>query len=98
MADPQAPGLRYKPELGDKTDFGIGIVGAGGIVDAAHLPAYRKANFGVVGIYDPDVERAKKLASKFSVSKVYSDLKGLLDDRTIEIVDIAVPPVFQQDI
>ena len=98
MADLQLPVLRYKPEFGDKTDFGIGIVGAGGIVDAAHLPAYQKAKFHIVGVYDPDLERAKKLANKFSITKVYGDLKELLDDRAIEIVDIAVPPVFQHDI
>jgi predicted dehydrogenase len=98
MTDWQAPVLRYKPELGKKTDFGIGIVGAGGIVDAAHLPAYKKAGFQVVGIFDPDVDRAEKLAGKFSVRKVYSGLKQMLDDRSVEVVDIAVPPAFQEDI
>jgi predicted dehydrogenase len=98
MAELQLPVLRHKPEFGKKTDFGIGIVGAGGIVDAAHLPAYKKAGFHVVGIYDPDMDRAEKLASKFSIRKVYSDSKELLDDRSIEIVDIAVPPVFQEEI
>ena len=33
----------------------IVIIGAGGIVSDAHLPAYKKANFPVRGIYDPGV-------------------------------------------
>src|SRR5947209_10930845 len=35
-----------------RRDYPIAIVGAGGIVNDAHLPAYRKAGFQVVGIYD----------------------------------------------
>ena len=48
------PDLKYKPELGRKTDYMIGIVGAGGIVDAAHLPAYQKAGFKVAGFRSLD--------------------------------------------
>ena len=32
----------------------IVIIGAGGIVNDAHMPAYRKANFDVLGLYDVD--------------------------------------------
>ncbi|MCL6511284.1 MAG: hypothetical protein K6U78_11385 [Anaerolineae bacterium] len=31
----------YKPKLPPKTDYGIGIVGCGGIVNYAHLVAYK---------------------------------------------------------
>ena len=40
------------------------IIGAGGIVSDAHLPAYKKANFEVLGIYDPDIEKAKNEIEK----------------------------------
>ncbi len=36
----------------------IGICGAGGIVDGAHLPAYIKAGLEVVAIYDVDTAKA----------------------------------------
>lgn len=98
MPDLSAKSLNYRPELGKKTDFGIGIVGAGAIVDAAHLPGYRKAGFRTVGIYDRDSPRAKTLASKFSIPKVYGNLNELLHDPEVEIVDIAVPPAFQDGI
>ena len=32
----------------------IAIIGAGGIVNDAHMPAYRKANFDILGLYDVD--------------------------------------------
>ncbi|MBM3264776.1 MAG: Gfo/Idh/MocA family oxidoreductase [candidate division Zixibacteria bacterium] len=82
----------YRPKLGTRRDFGIGIIGAGAIVNAAHLPAYRKAGFNVVGITDADVARARETARKFEIAKVYETVEALVDDPAIHIVDIAVPP------
>jgi len=45
--------LKYnKPPLPHNKNMGIDIVGAGEIISAAHLPAYKIASFNVVGIYD----------------------------------------------
>ena len=41
----------------------IVILGTGGIVSDAHLPAYRKAGFTVAGLYDLDRARAEALAA-----------------------------------
>ena len=38
--------------LPPKSDYGIGIVGCGGIVNYAHLPAYRAAGLNVVAAFD----------------------------------------------
>jgi predicted dehydrogenase len=43
------------------------IVGAGGIVRDAHLPAYRKGGFPVAAIVDVDSEKAAALAREFQV-------------------------------
>ena len=48
------PELDFKPEMPRRMDHGIGIVGAGGVVNYAHLPAYAQAGFKVVGITDKD--------------------------------------------
>ena len=50
----------------------IVIIGAGGIVNDAHLPAYKKAGFSVLGIYDPVKEKAEKCAKDFDIQKIYS--------------------------
>lgn len=89
------PNLQYVPELGRKTDFRIGVVGAGGIVEAAHLPAYRKAGFTVEGIFDLVPERAERLAGRFPIRKVFQKLDDMLRDPEIEIIDIAVLPSAQ---
>ena len=46
--------LVYKPLWPAKKDYAIGICGARGIVNDAHLPAYRKAGFCIGSIYDVD--------------------------------------------
>ena len=89
------PDLQYMPVLGRKTDFPIGVVGAGGIVEAAHLPAYQKAGFRVEGIFDLIPERAERLASQFAIRKVFQKLDDMLGDPEIEIIDIAVLPSAQ---
>lgn len=84
--------LDYLPKLGSKRDYGIGIIGAGAIINAAHLPAYRKAGFCVIGITDQDTTRATETAQKFNIPKVYESVDALLRDPDVDIVDVAVPP------
>lgn len=90
--------LRYLPEPAVRKDFGIGVVGAGAIVNAAHLPAYRKAGFKVIGVTDINRERAESTAASFGLEKVYAGLDELLAAQEVEIVDISVPPSHQFEI
>ena len=48
----------------------IVIFGAGSIVSDAHLPAYEQNNLPVIGLYDPDYEKAKALGQNLIL--VYS--------------------------
>ncbi|MFN8377414.1 MAG: Gfo/Idh/MocA family oxidoreductase [Anaerolineae bacterium] len=84
--------IDYKPRLGGKTDYGIAFCGTGGIVQYAHIPAYKRAGFKLVGAYDANSETAAKVAAEHDIPKVYSSLDELLADPDVEIVDIAVPP------
>ncbi len=75
----------------------IVILGAGGIVNDAHLPAYRKAGFAVAGLYDIDRGRAQALAQKWNVAKVY----GSVAEATAEpgaVFDLATPPAAHADL
>lgn len=72
----------------------IGIVGAGQIVAAAHLPAYTQSGLPVVAIYDVDQARAQALAGQWQVRPA-STLEALLDDPQVTILDVAVPPAAQ---
>lgn len=77
---------------------GIGIIGAGGIVSAAHLPAYRAAGLNVVAIFDIDQAKAHESARRFEVGRVASSVDALLATPGVDIVDIAVPPWVQPEI
>ncbi|MCP4361593.1 MAG: Gfo/Idh/MocA family oxidoreductase [Chloroflexi bacterium] len=90
--------VNWRIKLGGKIDYGIGIIGCGGIVQYAHMPAYQKAGFKVVAVYDIDKETAVNVAKAFNIPKVYDSLDKLLADPEIEIVDIAVPPWVQLEI
>jgi len=70
----------------------IVIIGAGGIVRDAHLPAYSKAGFKVAGIYDLNAERSRSLAEHFEVGRVFSTLTQAVQG-TPEgaIFDVALP-------
>jgi predicted dehydrogenase len=90
----EAVKLEVKPENKRK----IGICGAGGIVDGAHLPAYTKAGLEVVAIFDTDHAKAQDVAKRHGISTVYKTLAELLADPKVEIVDIAVPAAAQPEI
>jgi len=85
-------------DIPDEIKVPIAIVGAGGIVDGAHLPAYKIAGLHVVGIFDVDQDKAKEVAKRHGIPHVYSSLEDLLLDPHSLIVDIAVPAALQPDI
>lgn len=69
----------------------IVTIGAGSIVVDAHFPAYRKAGFPIAGVYDLDASRAKIVADKFGVTKVFSSLDEAVATEGA-IFDLATPP------
>jgi predicted dehydrogenase len=68
------------------------VIGAGGIVRAAHLPAYEKAGFPVIGLVDEAPNKAAELASEhgiqYSFSSIAEAVRFAPPDTTF---DVAVP-------
>jgi len=67
------------------------IIGTGGIVKDAHLPAYKKAGFEVAGLYDVDKGKAEDLAKEFEINKIYNSLEEAFVNKDC-IFDLALPP------
>ena len=84
--------LNIHPPLPQKKDARIGILGSGFIVSDCHLVSYRKAGFNPVAIASRSRENAAKVATRHAIPKVYDSYAQLLDDQSIEVLDIAVPP------
>jgi len=84
--------LNIHPPLPQKKDFRIGILGSGFIVSDCHLVSYRKAGFNPVAIASRSRENAAKVAARHAIPKVLDGYEQLLADKSIEVLDIAVPP------
>ncbi|MEQ8240857.1 MAG: Gfo/Idh/MocA family oxidoreductase [Cyclobacteriaceae bacterium] len=70
----------------------IYIVGAGGIVKDAHLPAYALAGFEIKGIFDLNEAKANGLAKKFGILKAFASIKEMVAEANVSCVyDVAVP-------
>ncbi|MCC6126145.1 MAG: Gfo/Idh/MocA family oxidoreductase [Pirellulales bacterium] len=69
----------------------IVILGAGAIVNDAHLPAYREAGLPVAGIFDIDPARSKATAERFQIASVFDSI-GQAVSLPDAAFDIAVPP------
>lgn len=69
--------FNYKPQL-PKESRPIYIIGAGGIVRDAHLPAYRNAGFKVAGITNRTKQRAQDLAEQFNIPEVFDDVSSMI--------------------
>jgi len=84
--------LKINPELPKRMDFRIGCIGAGFIMKNIQLSAYRNVGFNPIAITDLIAENAKEAAKKWNIPKVYSSYVKLIEDKEIEILDIAIPP------
>lgn len=51
------------------------IVGAGGIVRTAHIPAYQRLGLPIAGLFDIEPEAAKATAAQFAIPAVYDSLE-----------------------
>lgn len=90
--------LEYLPKLPRNREMGIGCIGAGFIMADCHLVAYRNAGFNPVAIASRNLERAQTVAARHGISSVYAEVRQLLEDPKVEVVDIAIPPDIQFEI
>ncbi|MGH2351754.1 MAG: Gfo/Idh/MocA family protein [Chloroflexota bacterium] len=70
--------------------YPIGVVGCGGIMRGAHIPAYRTFGYKVVAACDMIEENARLAAERFAIPRHTTRLEDLLDDPQIKVIDLAV--------
>lgn len=72
--------------------LGVGVLGAHAWAEKAHLPGYAAhPRARLVAICDLVPERARAMAEKFGIERVYTDHRELLADPEVEMVDICTP-------
>ncbi len=87
--------LNILPQLPQSRELGIGCIGAGFIMADCQLVAYRQAGFNVRAISSRSPARAREVAARHAIPKVYATYQELLADREVQVVDVAVPPDVQ---
>jgi predicted dehydrogenase len=73
-------------------DFRIGVIGAGFIMADVQLAAYHQGDFPVVAIASRSVDKAREVASRWSIPRVHETPRALIGDPQVQVVDIAFPP------
>jgi len=73
-----------------RSDWGIGVVGLGGI-SRQHLEGYRRKGLRVVGGAEIDEARCNAVARDFGLPFVTADYRELIEREDVRIVDITVP-------
>ena len=70
----------------------IVILGTGGIVQSAHLPAYAKAEFPVIAVADTHPGRAAEIAAEWKIVRSFESVAGAVRFAPSDAVfDVAVP-------
>jgi predicted dehydrogenase len=75
-----------------RTPRPIIMIGSGGIVHDAHLPAYAKAGFPVAALVDLDIEKAESLAKEFHIPRGFASIAEAIQFAPKDaIFDVATP-------
>ena len=71
----------------------IALVGCGEVCEHKHLPALgRVKGARLIALVDTDLERARRLAARYAVPHVFSDVSDLMDSGVANVVGVLVPP------
>jgi predicted dehydrogenase len=90
--------LEHMPELPDRRDAPIGVIGAGFIVADIQLVAYRQAGFNVQAIASRTAAHAADVAARHDIPTVHETWQDLIADPSLEVLDVAFPPALQPQI
>lgn len=87
-----APDLPYRPPEPRDWKPRIGVIGTGGI-SGSHLDAYRTAGWDVAALWNRTREKAEAKAAQYCPgATVVDDWRAILDDTSIDVVDITLHP------
>jgi predicted dehydrogenase len=70
----------------------VGIIGAGAIVQVAHLPVLRRMkNVDLVAICDSDLPKARVVADRFKITDAFDDIEEVLQYEELDVLLICTP-------
>jgi predicted dehydrogenase len=88
-----ADAMGFQPDVTVRSrDYTIGAIGAGMIMAECQLAAYRDAGFKVGAIASRTLDKAAAVAKRWDIPTVRETPEALIEDPSIDIVDLAFPP------
>jgi predicted dehydrogenase len=68
----------------------VAVVGAGQWAERAHIPGWqRDGRAEVTALVDLDGDLGRRVADDFGIKRVVTDYREILDDPSIDVVDVA---------
>jgi len=78
--------------MGKKSVYRAGVIGAGAIAQACHLPGYDKNSHAeLVAFADPEQARHKEMAKLFPEMTGYAHYKDMLAKEQLDVVSVCTP-------
>jgi predicted dehydrogenase len=76
----------------------VGIIGAGGIANGAHIPGYKKTpGVELYAACDVARERAQSMAEQHGMPHVFADYEDMLKLPELDVVSVCTPPFAHKD-
>ena len=86
------PGYRVPKEAWMADRQRVGIIGAGAIVQVAHLPVLRRLKeVEVRAVCDSDLRKARVVADRFGISDAFDDIEEVLQYEELDLLVICTP-------
>lgn len=78
------------------TKLRVGLIGAGGIATAAHIPGYQalKEQVELVAVTDVNSARAAQVAAEHGFARSYADFEEMLAKEKLDVVSVCTPNKF----
>lgn len=77
----------------------VGIVGAGDIARAQHLPGWQQLpGVNVVAIADTVAPAAERAREEFHLERAVTDYRRLVDDPTLDVIDVCCPSALHAEV
>ena len=81
-----------RPPLPSDRSVAIGCIGAGFIMADCHLVAYREHGLNPQAVFSRSLEKAQAVADRHGIPKATDNWRTILDDDSIPVLDVALPP------
>ncbi len=86
-------GHKMKTKQSAQAVVRVGLVGAGGVVQRAQLPNFRRIpGCEVVAVANRSLASSQRVAEEFDIPTAYSNWRELLEDESVDAVMIGTPP------